>query len=327
MNYRGISDLNEDIIKWIPQLPQDIELVVGIPRSGLLAANLLSLHLNIPMADLDGFLESRILSAGRRMKEFDKYSFLHTPRTVLVVDDSLATGSQMDAARSMIEQAMLPHHVSFAAVYVGTFEQMSKIDYYFQHLPVPQLFEWNMFHRTLENTCVDIDGVLCPDPKYYEDDDGDIYEQFLRSVPALRIPTYTIGWLVTCRLEKYRVLTVEWLRQHSIRFNNLIMMEYPDKKTRQREGAYSRFKASVYLKTGADLFIESSPHEAEEIVRLSGKYVYCTSTHLMISPSSFDRMSERVKEELRKTRQYPLQRLKGFYHALRWWGRRILRDR
>ena len=327
MNYRNISDLNEDIIKWIPSLPQDIDLVVGIPRSGLLAANLLGLHLNVPIADLDGFLENRILAAGRRVKEFDKYSFLTMPRSVLIVDDSLATGSQMDAARSAIAQAKLPHRVYYAAVYVGTYEQMSKLDYYFQHLPVPQLFEWNMFHRNLENTCVDIDGVLCPDPEQYEDDDGVIYEQFLRTVHVLRIPTYTIGWLVTCRLEKYRELTNEWLHQHSISFNHLIMMDYPDKKTRQRDAAYARFKASVYLKTCADLFIESSRHEAEEIVRLSGKYVYCTSTHLMISPSSMARLSEHIKEEIRKTRQYPLKRLKGFYHALRWWGKRIFRGR
>jgi uncharacterized HAD superfamily protein len=103
-----------------------------------------------------------------------------------------------------------------------------------------------------------------------------------------------------------------------------MMMEYPDKKARQRDAAYSTFKASVYVKTGADLFIESSPAEAEDIARLSGKYVYCTSTHLMIHPSSLARLSEQLKEEIKKTQRYPLRRLKGFYHAVRWWGKRLL---
>lgn len=44
--------MNDTIVRNLHRLPRDIDLVVGIPRSGLLAANLLSLAANIPMADL-----------------------------------------------------------------------------------------------------------------------------------------------------------------------------------------------------------------------------------------------------------------------------------
>ena len=91
------------------------------------------------------------------------------------------------------------------------------IDYFYRYLPLPRIFEWNLFHHPiLEQTCVDIDGVLCNDPEESENDDGPKYEQFLRTVKPIYIPTKEIGWLVTCRLEKYRELTAEWLERNSV---------------------------------------------------------------------------------------------------------------
>lgn len=49
MNYRSISDLNQIILKRLYIIPRDIDLVVGIPRSGMFPANLLALYLNRPV--------------------------------------------------------------------------------------------------------------------------------------------------------------------------------------------------------------------------------------------------------------------------------------
>ena len=57
MNYRSVNDLNHCIVANLHRLPRDIDLVVGIPRSGVLAASLIALHLNLPLVDLDGFIE------------------------------------------------------------------------------------------------------------------------------------------------------------------------------------------------------------------------------------------------------------------------------
>ena len=40
IEYRSIADMNNIIVKNLQKLPHDIDLVVGIPRSGLLPANL-----------------------------------------------------------------------------------------------------------------------------------------------------------------------------------------------------------------------------------------------------------------------------------------------
>jgi hypothetical protein len=130
---------------------------------------------------------------------------------------------------------------------------------------------------------MDIDGVLCPDPTPAQDDDGPRYEAFLREVQPLIIPTVTVGWLVTCRLEKYRALTSEWLAKHGIRYRELIMLDFPDKASRAAANCWGSFKAQVYNRTRAFCFIESSHRDAVEISRITGCSVFCTETRNMLN--------------------------------------------
>jgi len=44
MNYRSVSQLNADTRRLGQEPLGDVDLIVGIPRSGLLAANLLCLY-------------------------------------------------------------------------------------------------------------------------------------------------------------------------------------------------------------------------------------------------------------------------------------------
>ena len=56
MHYRSVADLNEDIKANLHKIPEDVTLIVGVPRSGMLAANLIALYLNIPLTDIDNFI-------------------------------------------------------------------------------------------------------------------------------------------------------------------------------------------------------------------------------------------------------------------------------
>ncbi len=60
MNYKTIKDLNETIIKSLPLIPRDVDLIVGTPRSGLMTATLLALYLNLPLTDVEGLIEEKI---------------------------------------------------------------------------------------------------------------------------------------------------------------------------------------------------------------------------------------------------------------------------
>ncbi|MFH1719652.1 MAG: phosphoribosyltransferase family protein [Planctomycetota bacterium] len=289
INYRNVPALNRDVWAWLQKLPKDIELIVGIPRSGLLVANLLSLYMDIPLTDVDGLLEGRVIQTGPRYKRNDPRGLLSSRRTVLVVDDSVWSGKQMAAVKRMVESAELRHRILYGAVYVKPGSQ-DVVDYFFEMLQTPRFFEWNVFHRGgMEGFCVDIDGVLCRDPTPEENDDGERYKRFIRTVEPWIIPSKTVGWLVTCRLEKYRSLTEEWLAEHGFKYQHLIMMDLPDKAARLRSQSHAKYKAQVYKTTGARFFIESSQRQAMEIAIRTGKDVLCMETGNIVSPSFLNR--------------------------------------
>lgn len=285
MHYRSIADLNSAVTRSLHTLPRDLDLVVGVQRSGLLAANLLSLAANIPMTDLDGFVAGRMFSSGTT-KSRPTASSISTARKVLVLDDSINTGAAMREARARIASAGSTATIMFAAVY-GLRQGHKEVDYVFETIPQPRIFQWNLMHHiVLERSCVDVDGVLCADPTADENDDGPAYQRFLRSARLLQRPSRRIGYLVTSRLEKYRAPTQSWLARHGIKYRKLIMLDLPSKRERQRRSAHAAFKADFYRSCDAVLFVESEYDQAAEIAKASGKPVLCTGTHKMVLPVS-----------------------------------------
>ena len=49
MNYKSYSDLSIDILEGISKVPSSIQLVVGIPRSGMIPAYMIAAQLNLPV--------------------------------------------------------------------------------------------------------------------------------------------------------------------------------------------------------------------------------------------------------------------------------------
>lgn len=283
MNFRSFNDLNNVIVANLTRIPRDIDLIVGIPRSGLLVANLLAMHLNLPMTDVDGLLQGRILQSGPRLPAQPSLDGI---RKVLVVDDSVGHGIQKRKVKALLQPVAHRYQFVFCAAYALP-EGCKEVDLYFEIVPLPRMFEWNVMHHQeyLPHCCIDIDGVLCRDPTAQENDDAENYKEFLVRAEPLLLPTAPVGWLVTCRLEKYRQLTREWLARYRVQYKELVMMNYPDKESRVRDGAYASFKAEVYRSTGAMLFIESESMQSREIARLSGKPVLCIDTREMAYPS------------------------------------------
>jgi len=276
MNYRDVDTLNRNIIDWIPQLPKNLDIIVGIPRSGLLVANLLALYLNLPLTDVEGLIAHRFISFGERLNWFnEKNIYYKKPLNVLIVDDSLWSGTQLNKVKNQIALANLDLNIAYGVVYaVPGSEHM--VDYFFELVPTPRSFQWNIMNSyVINNSCVDIDGVICVDPTEEENDDGEKYISFLENARPLWTPKVRIKALVTCRLEKYRYLTMFWLEKNNIEYDDLYMMDLPDKKARTLYG-HSKFKAEIFKRTGADYFIESSIMQAKEIVKLTHKPVFCT---------------------------------------------------
>jgi orotate phosphoribosyltransferase len=255
MRYRSVADLDDDVVEWLPRLPRDLQLIAGIPRSGLLAASLLALHLNLPMTDVEGVIEGRVLQPGPRYPG-GVSGLLKKPANVLIVDDSVLLGRQLEAVKKRMAAANLPHTVRYATLYPAPGSE-HHVDFFFEVIDTPRCFEWNLMHHpwVLSKTCMDIDGVLCRDPTPEENDDGPEYRRFLQGADRRYLPSAPVRWLVTSRLEKYRAPTEEWLVASGVEYGELMMMDYPDMAARRAANAYASFKAEIYERTRAILFV------------------------------------------------------------------------
>lgn len=307
MHVRTNEDMNRAILYGLRKIPRDVDLVVGIPRSGLLAGMLFSLYLNVPVTDLQGLAEGRVISTGKRPVKGSPKEIISEARKILVVDDSVASGRQMERARALVDEAGLTDKAIFLAIYC-TPENLDKVDIFLEVVPWPRRFQWNIMHTAyLKECCVDIDGILCADPTPEQNDDGPRYRDFLRTAAPLFTPVNKIGWLVTNRLEKYRPETEDWMARHGITYENLMMMDYPSQEERRRAKRDAEHKAEIYIKAGAPLFIESSPGLAEKIASITNKPVLCFETHELYNPASLriDVLHQKLWHQMQRIRRAP----------------------
>ena len=280
--FRNISNLNTIILERLSILPKDIDLVVGIPRSGMLPANLIALYLHRPYTDIDSFCEGRIYSSGERGSFINKQN----TKKVLVVDDSISSGKALVKAKGKLKGLESEYKIEYACIYAST-EGCKKVDYWFEIIDGARIFQWNLFNykNYINHSCFDIDGVLCENPPM--DDDGPVYLDYIQHAIPKYIPSVEIDTLVSCRLEKYRAFTEKWLADNHVKYKKLVMLDMASKEERQKWGKHGIYKGEIYRDGDYKLFVESSLHEAKDIFKVSHKPVFCTETMEMISEKTF----------------------------------------
>lgn len=305
-HYRSIADLNRYIVENIHRNPQDIDLVVGMPRSGMLAASILALHINSLLVDTAGFLEGKVFETGLRLRGKTK-SFEECKR-VLIIEDSVRSGRSIRELKSRIGSNYPDKEIFYAAVFVAP-SARDLVDIYYDVCPAPRLFEWNLMHHdVLCESCVDLDGVLCRDPTRDENDDSTSYINFIQTVEPYLRPTVKISHIVTNRLEKYRPQTEAWLRKHGIDYGKLIMLDLPNQQARRQANCYSTHKAKAYIDSKSALFIESSELQSREISRITGRSVFCVDIRQVVNPNPLERSKGRLVKRIRR-----LKRLKAIF--------------
>lgn len=308
--YVSFADLSTAIRTQLHAIPGDVDLIVGIPRSGMVPAYQIGLFLNRVVCDLDGFIAGSRIGHGHTRKVGIALTSLRQARHILLVDDSIATGNSMQKALDRIQESGYAGKVSTCAAIAAPSLQ-SSVDVSFIILPLPRMFEWNAFHHgCVENACFDLDGVLCVDPTSHDNDDGPRYEKFLSNARPLFRPTLRIGHIVSARLEKYRGLTEDWLGTHSIAYGKLHLVDLPSREERIRLGAHCSHKIRVYRDTDASMFYESDPGQAREIAQGAGKPVLCVGDMSMVMPGA-SHLAAVAKSTLWRL-HYPLGRAKGW---------------
>lgn len=287
MKYVTLSELSLTIRRNVQKIPHDVDFVIGIPRSGIIAASIIAEFLNAPLIDIDSFIFGAKPTGGRRVR-FHPYQYRLKPR-VLVVDDTIFHGRSLEASKAKLTPFAGKYEFIYLAVYLeGPCHDvdiwLEDLRGYTEGFKSFVLYEWNIFHhipKFMEVCMYDIDGVLCVDPP--DERDGKRYVDYICNAVPLFTPTVKIGEIVSYRLEKYRKETEKWLVGHNIQYGKLTLFPAQSWQERDREGIPpSVFKAKIYKeRTWAKLFVESSDLQARIIHARAGKPVYCVETNVM----------------------------------------------
>ena len=259
----------------LPQVSNlNLKGVIGIPRSGMLPASMIAMWLNLPMYYLDRLGFPQPLSAATRFGGIRMLKHKGSNGSLLVVDDTVYNGTAM---KNFTPRILEDIHTS--SVYVRP-QSDFKPDFYAKELNAPHLLEWNLFNCVyIEHALLDFDGILSPNIPYEVCIDEEKYIEYIKNVKPFphRIPkTYCKG-IVTARLEKYRSITENWLKQHGINYGFLKMYPTEDEAKRDKNHVEeaSTFKAKIFSQSDAKFFIESEIAEAVRIRKKSGKFVIC----------------------------------------------------
>jgi uncharacterized HAD superfamily protein len=287
LNYRSIGDVSRAVNANLYRIPDSVDVIVGIPRSGLIPASAIALSRNIPIVTLEAFLANeRIAHGGTRELKDPSVEFPADAKHVLLVDDSARTGGTMLKSVRLVSEKGFAGDLTTCVAF-ATRKGAESVDMYLEKVPSPRAFEWNLFHKrkAIGQCCIDIDGVLCIDPSRLDNDDGERYLRFLDEAKPLVRPTAKLGVLVTSRLEKYRPQTERWLAKHGIEYDELRMLDAANAEERRRGGLAVKFKAAVYSEhPGFHIFIESSPRQSAKIASITGRSVLCFSEQRVYEP-------------------------------------------
>lgn len=277
--YVRTTDLVRTTLAMAERLPPDIAGVAAIPRSGMLPASQIAMHLHLPLYTLvNGVLTEvghgyRLASAERRRGP------------ILVVDDTVHNGGTIGRVRETCVKRRGIWYGSFAdrrgsaplvwsAIYAEPRGQ-HLLDLFGQELRTPHLLEWNLFSCPwAPHIATDLDGVLCPDFTPEEDDDG---ERYLAAIESRR-PKHLFRFcpvpaIITARLERYRADTEAWLELWGVRFLKLIMGPWRSKEERSRHciGTWKAERLNECRAASRDcpieLFVESDPIQAAIIAQ------------------------------------------------------------
>lgn len=248
--FKSYAELARDVKVWCNHLPE-FSAVGGIPRSGLLVANLISLYRNIPLISNKPYKSREREVSG----------------PVLWVDDSSWTGSSI---RRFRESSYGSDKVRIkTACYMCNNRVVGEFDHVFLNTEqVNHLMEWSTLHIPFNSyTMTDLDGVLCEDWSGLEEGEYESkYRKHVESAKCLIKPTYPLLGIVTSRLEKWRPETEAWLRVHGIEYESLYMNPAISSQERLNSDGFAGWKSRCYQSySKAQLFIESSSDQAKAI--------------------------------------------------------------
>ena len=250
MNFVSYKQLNEWILEFIKTIPNKFDLIVGIPRCGLVFASILSAKFGRPLTVPDSYWmwKSPLPNLGIN--------------SILICDDAISSGQQMDMAIKMIHIRYPNAKIEIAVVIKHL---NSVVDYYHKITDDPKLFEWSLVHFKSGKLACDIDGVICNDlPVGFEEEiSPEGYEDHIKNAIPQFIPQYTIDTIVSCRVERWRKETEKWLQKVGIKYEQLKLWDI--EKPANRIGKWADYKIEEIGNANIDYVFESNWEQTQRI--------------------------------------------------------------
>jgi hypoxanthine phosphoribosyltransferase len=276
------------------RIPNTVDLVVGIPRSGLIPASHIATSLNLPLQSLT---EVSTKSSTKQLFTLRDVKPVETPHHILIVDDTSNTGGRLNQANNLLNARWKDIEIT-SLVMSSAKNATYSPDIAFTSSNTPRIFAWNMFNHPemTSKIAVDLDGILCIDPTHEQNDDAEKYQDFLRNAKLKIRPNRPIRAIITGRLEKYRLMTSEWLFNQSIEYTDLIMNDAPTaefRKTKKYKKAglkidqISDFKCRIIEELKPPLFVESNFNQASNIYKITGTNTYAFDDDHYFGSKSF----------------------------------------
>ena len=264
INYVSYEQLTKDAFNLAKRLPRKYDIIVGIPKSGMIPAYVIGFALGLPVYSINEIFK------------------IHNDNKILLIDDSITSGGTMKSALHELSN----YNVHTVVIYSD--RPKPNVNYYQRIVDAPRVFQWNIFkHGHLATAAIDFDGVLCQDPVILEDDINPMpYIDFIRNAIPLHIPKREVLAIITNRIEKYRDHCEFWLNKHNVKYKKLIMSPFDTANERRKVyselGGNGYWKGEQAKKIGAKWFIESNITQAHQIKSVINKSVFCTDTMQMI---------------------------------------------
>ena len=280
--YVTYADMVSIIRKNLWKIPHDIDVIIGVPRSGLFAATIISEYLGINITTVDDFISGKIIGGGGRMKPIDYKNV----KKVLVIDDTCFNGSAMRIVKDKLSDI---NGITFiySVVFLEKSSSANLLDFYMADISGYDmsvfghaLYEWNLFqhYSPILSRCIyDMDGVLCLDPP--DERNESAYARYLPVAYPMFIPKEKIGCILTYRLKRWRSETEKWLSDNNVHYGRLLMFNSDSYRDRSKIPPYV-YKGEIYKSLdNFALFVESDDEQAKRIAEISGKVVYCVETN------------------------------------------------
>lgn len=264
---KSVSDLNREIVSNLHIIRKlKVDGIVGIPRSGMIPASLISTHLQLPLTDVHGLLNNNFNHKSNSFKTIDGTKKIK----ILLVDDTINTGRAMNDAVSLIKSNFSNIEIVRFAVWKSEKTNPHDIDLVCSTCDNPRAFQWNLWnHNSSKNWASDLDGVICRNPTKHENDRGPNLEYFYKTADPLFLYQKPIKYIITARLEKYRSVTEDWLSRHNIKYHQLIM------KNNIKANHWEYKKDFLVSQTDISLYIESDVKQAKKIASNCLTPVWC----------------------------------------------------